>query len=53
MVPHLAAMLGAHSHSTRLWLAAACGALLLALAYVAARTLLAPSEIPAGVLTGS
>jgi ABC-type Fe3+-siderophore transport system permease subunit len=51
MAPHLAMMLGARSHRTRLWLAAACGALLLALADVAARTLLAPREIPAGVLT--
>ncbi|AMP09861.1 fecCD transport family protein [Collimonas arenae] len=51
MAPHLAAMLGARSHRTRLWLAAVCGALLLALADVAARTLLAPREIPAGVLT--
>lgn len=51
MAPHLAVMLGARSHRTRLWLAAACGALLLGLADVAARTLLAPREIPAGVLT--
>ncbi|WP_155033639.1 iron chelate uptake ABC transporter family permease subunit, partial [Burkholderia pseudomallei] len=32
-------------------LAAACGALVLAAADIAARTLLAPREIPAGVLT--
>lgn len=51
MAPHLAMMLGARSHRTRLWLAATCGALLLALADIAARTLLAPREIPAGVLT--
>jgi ABC-type Fe3+-siderophore transport system permease subunit len=51
MAPHLAVMLGARTHRTRLWLAAACGALLLVLADVAARTLLAPREIPAGVLT--
>ena len=51
MAPHLAMMLGARNHRTRLWLAAACGALLLALADIAARTLLAPREIPAGVLT--
>ncbi|WP_144020538.1 iron chelate uptake ABC transporter family permease subunit, partial [Burkholderia pseudomallei] len=51
MAPHLAAMLGARAHATRLWLAAACGALVLAAADIAARTLLAPREIPAGVLT--
>ncbi len=42
MSPHLASMLGARSHATRLWLAAAD---------LAARTLLVPREIPAGVLT--
>lgn len=51
MAPHLAAMLGARSHRARLSMAALCGALLLAAADVAARTLLAPREIPAGVLT--
>ncbi|WP_323118188.1 Fe(3+)-hydroxamate ABC transporter permease FhuB [Burkholderia alba] len=51
MAPHLAAMLGARAHGTRLWLAAALGALVLAAADVAARTLVAPREIPAGVLT--
>jgi ABC-type Fe3+-siderophore transport system permease subunit len=51
MAPHLAAMLGARAHRTRLWLAAACGALVLVAADIAARTLLAPREIPAGVLT--
>ncbi len=51
MAPHVAAMLGARRHRTRLWLAAACGALLLALADVAARTAVAPREVPAGVLT--
>jgi iron complex transport system permease protein len=51
MAPHLARMLGARSHGTRLWLAAALGALVLAAADLAARTLLAPREIPAGVLT--
>jgi iron complex transport system permease protein len=49
--PHLASMLGARAHRTRLWLAAACGALVLVVADIAARTLLAPREIPAGVLT--
>lgn len=51
MAPHLASMLGARAHRTRLWLAAACGALVLVAADIAARTLLAPREIPAGVLT--
>jgi hypothetical protein len=46
-----ATMPGARTHSTRLWLAALPGALLLAGADLAARTLLAPREIPAGVLT--
>ena len=51
MAPHLANMLGARAHRTRLWLAAAIGAMVLAAADIAARTLLAPREIPAGVLT--
>lgn len=51
MAPHLASMLGARAHRTRLWLAAACGAIVLVVADIAARTLLAPREIPAGVLT--
>jgi ferric hydroxamate transport system permease protein len=51
MAPHLATMLGARAHRTRLWIAAVLGALVLAAADVAARTLLAPREIPAGALT--
>jgi iron complex transport system permease protein len=51
MAPHLAAMLGARAHRMRLWLAATCGAAILAAADIGARTLLAPREIPAGVLT--
>ncbi|HDR8908791.1 TPA: Fe(3+)-hydroxamate ABC transporter permease FhuB [Burkholderia multivorans] len=51
MAPHVATMLGARRHRTRLWLAAACGALILAAADLAARTLVAPREVPAGVLT--
>ncbi|MEM5365939.1 Fe(3+)-hydroxamate ABC transporter permease FhuB [Paraburkholderia azotifigens] len=51
MAPHLAAMLGARAHRMRLWLAATCGAAILATADIGARTLLAPREIPAGVLT--
>ncbi|WJF91884.1 Fe(3+)-hydroxamate ABC transporter permease FhuB [Paraburkholderia bonniea] len=51
MAPHLATLLGARTHRVRLWLAAACGALLLAAADIGARTLLAPREIPAGILT--
>ncbi|MBN3784723.1 iron chelate uptake ABC transporter family permease subunit, partial [Burkholderia sp. Ac-20345] len=38
-------------HRTRLWLAAACGALILGVADLAARTVVAPREVPAGVLT--
>ncbi|WP_175725884.1 Fe(3+)-hydroxamate ABC transporter permease FhuB [Burkholderia ambifaria] len=51
MAPHVATMLGARRHRTRLWLAAACGALILGLADLAARTVVAPREVPAGVLT--
>jgi iron complex transport system permease protein len=51
MAPHLSAMLGARAHRVRLWLAATCGAAILAAADIGARTLLAPREIPAGVLT--
>ncbi|MGU7779975.1 Fe(3+)-hydroxamate ABC transporter permease FhuB [Burkholderia sp. PU8-34] len=51
MAPHVATMLGARRHRTRLWLAAACGALILGLADIAARTAVAPREVPAGVLT--
>jgi len=51
MAPHLASMLGARAHRARLWLASASGAAILAAADIGARTLLAPREIPAGVLT--
>ncbi|HEM8514354.1 TPA: iron chelate uptake ABC transporter family permease subunit, partial [Burkholderia cepacia] len=51
MAPHVATMLGARRHRTRLWLAAACGALILGVADLAARTVVAPREVPAGVLT--
>ncbi|OUL83081.1 Fe(3+)-hydroxamate ABC transporter permease FhuB [Paraburkholderia hospita] len=51
MAPHLAALLGGRAHRVRLWLAATCGAAILAAADIGARTLLAPREIPAGVLT--
>ncbi|WP_175750845.1 Fe(3+)-hydroxamate ABC transporter permease FhuB [Burkholderia anthina] len=51
MAPHVATMLGARRHRTRLWLAAACGALILGFADLAARTVVAPREVPAGVLT--
>ncbi|CAM2340065.1 Fe(3+)-hydroxamate ABC transporter permease FhuB [Burkholderia vietnamiensis] len=51
MAPHVATMLGARRHRTRLYVAAACGAVLLGAADLAARTLVAPREVPAGVLT--
>lgn len=51
MAPHVATMLSARRHRARLYVAAACGAVLLGAADLAARTLVAPREVPAGVLT--
>ncbi|MGS0743046.1 iron ABC transporter permease [Glaciimonas sp. GG7] len=51
MTPHLARMLGFHPHRQRLPMAILLGALLLGLADVLGRSLLAPIEIPAGVMT--
>ncbi len=53
MAPHVATMLGARRHRTRLWLAAACGALILGFADIAARTAVTPREVPAGAKLGS
>lgn len=51
MTPHLAQMLGFHRHRQRLPIAMLLGALVLGLADVAGRTVLAPIEIPAGAMT--
>ena len=51
MTPHLARMLGFHLHRRRLPIAMLLGAILLGLADVLGRSLLAPIEIPAGVMT--
>ena len=51
MAPHLAVMSGARSYRMRLAVASLYGTLLLATADIAARTMFAPREIPAGVLT--
>lgn len=51
MTPHLARMLGFHPHCRRLPIAMLLGAILLGLADILGRTILAPIEIPAGVMT--
>jgi len=51
MTPHLARMLGFHMHSQRLPMAMLLGAILLGLADVLGRSVLAPIEVPAGVMT--
>lgn len=51
MTPHLVQRLGFQAHRLRLPAAMLAGALLLVLADWLGRTLLAPTEIPAGVLT--
>ncbi|WP_432721084.1 iron ABC transporter permease [Jeongeupia wiesaeckerbachi] len=51
MTPHLARLLGFHSLNRRLPVAMLLGALLLAVADVLGRMVLAPIEVPAGVTT--
>jgi len=51
VVPHIARRLGAWSHRTLLLASAGIGALLVVLADVAARTVLAPAELPLGAVT--
>ena len=51
VVPHFVRMLNGPSHHSLLPLAALGGGLLLLLADVAARLLLAPAELPVGILT--
>ena len=51
MTPHLARLLGFHALGRRLPVAMLLGALLLAIADVLGRIVLAPVEIPAGVMT--
>jgi iron complex transport system permease protein len=51
VVPHLLRLSGVHRHAALLPLAACLGGSLLALADTLARTLVAPAELPVGVLT--
>ncbi|MFP3874541.1 MAG: FecCD family ABC transporter permease [Thiohalophilus sp.] len=51
VVPHLIRLLGYHDHRILLPAAALLGASLLLLADTAARTLLAPQQLPVGILT--
>jgi len=51
VAPHFAKLLGFHAHRQRLPVAMLLGAILLGLADVLGRSLLAPTEIPAGAMT--
>lgn len=51
VVPHAVRMLTGPDHRTLLPLSALCGALLMLLADLAARTLVQPAELPVGLLT--
>ena len=51
VVPHLIRLLGYHDHRILLPAAALLGASLLLLADTVARTLLAPQQLPVGILT--
>ncbi|WP_374536230.1 iron ABC transporter permease [Chitinimonas taiwanensis] len=51
VAPHFARLLGAGRHKPRLWLAVLLGALICALADLLARTLLAPRDLPFGIIT--
>ncbi|MBR9885183.1 MAG: iron ABC transporter permease [Oceanospirillales bacterium] len=51
IAPHIARLLGARSVVSRLMIAAPVGAILLLVADLLGRTLVAPNEIPAGVMT--
>lgn len=51
VVPHLMRLLAGHQHGRLLPLAAAAGAALLVWADLSARTVIAPSELPVGILT--
>ena len=53
MVPHLARALGGALHSGALPFCALLGALLLLASDVVSRTLLAPQELPVGIVTAS
>ena len=53
MVPHLARALGGALHGRAMPLAALLGALLLVASDIAGRTLLAPQELPVGIVTAS
>lgn len=51
VVPHFIRMLAGPSHHSLLPLSALCGGLLLLIADIGARLLLAPAELPVGILT--
>lgn len=51
VVPHIVRMVSGPCHRTLLPLAALCGGLLLLVADIGARLLLAPAELPVGILT--
>jgi iron complex transport system permease protein len=51
-VPHVLRLLIGPDHRRLLWASALYGALFLVLCDLAARALLAPQEIPVGVITG-
>nr|WP_315465836.1 iron ABC transporter permease [uncultured Rhodoferax sp.] len=51
VTPHFASLLGFHAHRQRVPAAMLLGAILLGVADVVGRTLLAPTEIPAGAMT--
>ncbi|OGB61349.1 MAG: Fe3+-hydroxamate ABC transporter permease FhuB [Burkholderiales bacterium RIFCSPLOWO2_12_FULL_64_99] len=51
VTPHFAKLLGFHAHRQRLPVAMLLGAILLGLADVLGRSVLAPTEIPAGAMT--
>jgi iron complex transport system permease protein len=51
ITPHFANLLGFHTHRQRVPAAMLLGAILLGLADVLGRTLLAPTEVPAGAMT--
>jgi iron complex transport system permease protein len=50
-IPHLVRMLVGPDHRTLLPLSAFCGAILLLFADIGARSMMAPAELPVGLLT--
>lgn len=51
VIPHLVRMLTGPNHQTLLPLSAVCGAILLLVADIGARTMMSPAELPVGLLT--